>query len=66
MSNNIFDALALVSNDDVTQHVFNGLKLDTLIEMKDNTLRLIVKGNGNPTVTGIYKLLLEIIESKKN
>jgi hypothetical protein len=61
---NIFDSL--VSNDDITSHVFNGLKLDTLIEMKDNTLRLIVKGNGNPTVTGIYKLLLEIIEAKKN
>lgn len=61
---NIFDSL--VRNDDITCHVLQGLSIDTLIEMKDNSLRLIVKGNGNPTVTGVYKLLLEIIEAKKN
>jgi hypothetical protein len=61
---NIFDSL--VQNDDVTCHVFMGLSIDTLIEMKDNSLKSIIKGNKNPAIAGIYKLLTEIIEHKKN
>lgn len=55
-----------IVNDCTFTHIAMQLHSNTLSEMRENTLRLIAKGNKTPRIIGVYKILCAVLEHRKN